>query len=79
MRGQVIMGSDAPPEAHQKPQGFYISLLFEDPAEAERTFHALAQGGAVVMPIAESFWSERFGMLVDRYGTPWMINGGQRS
>ena len=46
----------------------------KEPAEAERVFHALAEGGAVRMPIGQTFWALRFGMLVDRYGTPWMVN-----
>ena len=46
----------------------------EDPAEAERIFHAFVENGTVTMPIGETFWATRFGMLVDRFGIPWMIN-----
>jgi PhnB protein len=70
----VLMGSDAPPNYFEKPQGFSVSLVFTDPDEAERIFSALAENGTVQMPIQETFWSPRFGMLVDRFGTPWMIN-----
>ena len=70
----VLMGSDAPPQMFEKPQGFSVSLIFTDPAEAERIFNALAENGIVQMPIQETFWAARFGMLVDRFGTPWMIN-----
>jgi PhnB protein len=70
----VLMGSDAPPERYEKPRGFSVSLQIKDPAQAERAFHALAEGGAVQMPIQATFWAARFGMLVDRFGTPWMIN-----
>jgi PhnB protein len=70
----VLMGSDCPPEQFEEPRGSYVSLQVEDPAEAERIFHALAEGGAVRMPIQETFWAARFAMLVDRFGTPWMIN-----
>ena len=42
--------------------------------EAERVFQALAEEGEVTMPIGETFWSPRFGMCVDRFGTPWMVN-----
>ena len=70
----VLMGSDAPPERYEKPRGFSVSLQVKDPAQAERAFHALAEGGAVQMPIQPTFWAARFGMLVDRFGTPWMIN-----
>jgi len=52
----------------------YVSHNIDRPTEAERIFHALAEGGSVRMPIEETFWAARFGMLVDRFGTPWMIN-----
>jgi len=71
---QAIMGMDAPPDRYQKPQGFHASISVAEPAEAERIFYALAEGGTQTMPIQETFWSVRFGMLVDRFGIPWMIN-----
>jgi PhnB protein len=72
--GRVLMGADAPPEYASKPQGFSVNISVDDPAEAERVFHALAEGGTVKMPIGETFWARRFGMLIDKFGTPWMIN-----
>ena len=77
--GQVLMGSDAPPGHFQKPQGYSVSIGLDDPAEAERIFNALAEGGTVNMPLQKTFWAEAFGMLVDRYGTPWMVNCQQGS
>ncbi|HET6235088.1 MAG TPA: VOC family protein [Acetobacteraceae bacterium] len=71
---KVLMGSDAPPDHQQVMQGFSVTLGIEDPAEAERVFHALAEYGTVRMPIGKTFWAERFGMLVDQFGTPWMVN-----
>jgi PhnB protein len=71
---QVLMGSDAPPDRQQRPQGFSLSISINDPAEAERVFHALVENGTVMMPFGETFWAVRFGMLVDRFGIPWMIN-----
>ena len=71
---QVLMASDAPPGHQQKPQGFSIALAIKDPAEAERLFNALAENGTVTMPFGETFWAVRFGMLVDRFGIPWMVN-----
>jgi PhnB protein len=68
------MGSDAPPERYEKPQGFFVSLGIKEPAEAERVFHALSEKGTVLMPIGETFWAMRFGMVVDQFGIPWMIN-----
>ena len=46
----------------------------ESPAEAERIFTALKENGRVTMPFGETFWAVRFGMLVDRFGIPWMVN-----
>jgi PhnB protein len=74
VRDQVLMGSDAPPGRQEEPKGFSVSLTVDSSAEAERIFHALAENGAVRMAIQKTFWAERFGMLVDRFGIPWMIN-----
>jgi PhnB protein len=71
--GEVIMGSDAPPERYEQPRGFSVSLQIKSPADAERIFHALAKNGAVRMPIQQTFWAARFGMLVDQFGIQ-MIN-----
>jgi PhnB protein len=72
--GMVLMGSDPPPDRYQAPQGFSVSLSMKDPAETERIFNELAQGGTVHMPIQQTFWSARFGMLADQFGIPWMLN-----
>jgi PhnB protein len=72
---KVLMGSDAPPDRYDGGmKGFSVTLGIDEPKEAERVFHALAEKGTVNMPIQETFWAERFGMLVDQFGTPWMIN-----
>jgi PhnB protein len=70
----VLMASDAPPGHYQKPQGFSVSIQIGNPSQAESTFHSLADGGTVIMPIQQTFWAARFGMLVDKFGTPWMVN-----
>lgn len=72
--GTILMGADAPHDRYQKPQGFSVILNVEEPAEADRVFHALAEGGGTTMPIQETFWARRFGMLVDKFGIPWMVN-----
>ncbi|MFI5093961.1 MAG: VOC family protein [Candidatus Acidiferrales bacterium] len=72
--GMILMGSDPPPDNYQVPQGFSVSLSVKDPAETERIFNELAQDGKVTMPIQKTFWSPRFGMLVDRFGIPWILN-----
>jgi PhnB protein len=71
---KVIMGADAPPNWRTKPEGFSVSVNVEDEAEARRVFDALAEGGEVKMPFQQTFWAKGFGMLVDRYEIPWMVN-----
>jgi PhnB protein len=70
----VIMGSDAPPDRYDAAKGFSVTVGVEEPAEAERIFAALSKDGTIRMPMEETFWAHRFGMLVDQYGIPWMIN-----
>jgi|SRR5579863_856810 len=74
VNGTVLMGSDAPPGHYEAPQGFAVSLQAATPEEAERAFQALSTGGTVQMPLQETFFSTRFGMLVDQFHIPWMIN-----
>ncbi len=74
----VLMASDAPPQYYKTPQGFSVSVTLSLD-EAERVFNALADGGTVNMPFAKTFWAERFGAVVDRFGTPWMITGGHET
>jgi PhnB protein len=71
---QVLMASDAPPGQYQRPAGNYVSITVDDAGEARRLFDALADGAQVPMPFDATFWSPGFGMLVDRWGTPWMVN-----
>jgi PhnB protein len=72
--GTLIMASDAPPSYFHQPQGFSVNISVDTPAEADRIYAALAEGGNQTMPIAETFWAHRFGTCVDRFGTPWMVN-----
>ena len=73
--GEVLMGSDAPPDRSDGAmKGFSVTLSIDQPAEADRVFAALADKGTVRMPIQETFWAQRFGMLTDQFGVPWMIN-----
>ncbi len=71
---QVLMGADVTPDQYEEPKGFSLSLHLENTAEAERIFHELAKDGRVVMPLEKTFWAALFGMLVDRFGIPWLIN-----
>jgi PhnB protein len=70
----VFYGADALPGKYQKPQGFALQLNLSDRAEAERIFKTLAKNGTVQMPLQETFWALRFGLLVDQFGIPWHIN-----
>jgi PhnB protein len=72
--GVTLMGSDPPPGRYQAPQGFSVSLSFKDSEETERVFNELARDGNVTMAVQKTFWSARFGMLVDRFGIPWILN-----
>ncbi|MGB6481870.1 MAG: VOC family protein [Candidatus Acidiferrales bacterium] len=74
---QMLMGCDAPPSHFEAPKGISISIDVPDVASSERIFNALAENGKVTMPLQQTFWAVRFGMLVDRFGIPWMINCGQ--
>lgn len=69
-----LMASDAPPGHYERPQGFSVQIAMDDPQRAEQAFNRLADGGEIRMPFQETFWAHRFGMLVDRFGMPWMIN-----
>ena len=71
---QVLMGGDVAPDRYEEPKGFSLSLQMKSTADAERIFHELAEDGNVVMPLEKTFWAERFGMVRDRFGIPWMIN-----
>jgi PhnB protein len=71
---QVLMGSDVAPDQYEAPKGFTLSLQIKSTADAERIFRELSEGGTVVLPLEQTFWAARFGMLIDRFGIPWQIN-----
>ena len=73
----TLMASDAPPEYYQKPQGFAVSLHVDGVDEAERVYADLSAGGEIRMPLQQTFWSARFAMFSDRFGTPWIINANE--
>jgi PhnB protein len=74
IEGEILMASDAPADRFHKPQGFAVSLTVTDPAEAERKFKALSEGGSINMPFSKTFFSKGFGMCADQFGIPWMVN-----
>ena len=71
---QVLMGGDVAPDRYEKPKGFSLSLQIENTSQATRIFHLLAKDGTVVLPLEKTFWAALFGMVVDRFGIPWLIN-----
>jgi PhnB protein len=68
-----LMGSDVPAERFEPMRSVYLSLTVDSSEEAERIFALLTEGGEVFMPMAETFFAFRFGMLRDRFGTSWMV------
>lgn len=70
---QVLLASDAPPGRYEKPKGFFVHLQMKDQAQATRIFNALAENGTIYMPFQQTFWATGFGMCVDRFATPWMV------
>ncbi len=69
-----LMASDTCGQPFEGMKGFSLSLAYPTVEEAHRVFDALSAGGKVTMPMQKTFWAEAFGMLVDRFGTPWMFN-----
>lgn len=74
---QVLQGADAPSGQFTQPAGFCVALTFDSVAEGERVFNALAERGKVQMPFQPTFWAKGFGMAIDRFGTPWIVNAEQ--
>lgn len=73
----AVLGADTPPDHYQSPSGFSVAIQLNEPAEAERIFAAMSEGGEVTMPIQQTFWALRFGMFVDQFGISWMVNCGK--
>ena len=69
----AIFASDGRCDGKPEYQGFSLSLMVDNDAEAERLFGALADGGQVQMPLAKTFFASSFGMVADRFGVSWMV------
>jgi PhnB protein len=70
----AISGNDLPDDRYQRPQGFEVILQTDNPVFAERAFDGLSEGGVVGMPLQETFWAARFGVVRDRFGMRWSVN-----
>jgi PhnB protein len=74
-----VMASDGNCSGKPSFQGFSLTLNATNPAEAEKRFNALAEGGKVNLPLSETFFAKTFGMLADRFGVNWMIMAGPKN
>ena len=75
----ALMAGDAMPGVpFDGMKGVMLAITYPTAADADRIFNALAKGGSVQMPLGETFWADRFGMVTDRFGTAWAVNGGPR-
>lgn len=74
--GAMLFAGDTPPGMpHEGIKGAMLALQYDTIDEAHSAFHALSQGGQVTMPLMPSFWAKTFGMLTDRFGLSWAVNG----
>lgn len=74
--GHLLYAGDAPAHIpYEGIKGISITLNYDTVEEAEAVFNALAEGGKVTMPYSPTFWAKKFGMLIDRFGVAWIING----
>ena len=74
--GALLFAGDTPPGmAYEGMKGTMLALQFDTIDQAQSAFHALSQGGKVTMPMAPTFWARTFGMLTDRFGVSWAVNG----
>jgi PhnB protein len=69
-----LNGADVAPPGYEPPTGFSLALQLTSTDDAERIFGELAANGTITVPLEQTFWAARFGMVVDRFGIPWMIN-----
>ena len=69
----TIMASDGRNTGNPNFQGFALTINANDAAEVDRLFNALGESGKVTMPLSKTFFSERFGMLADKFGVNWML------
>lgn len=73
--GFTLMGADTPAYLEYQPaQGFSVSLSGADDAELRGYWDRLSEGGNTVVPLEVAPWGDAFGMLVDKFGTSWMVN-----
>jgi PhnB protein len=75
-QGVFLYAGDCPPGMpYQGMHGVSIALNYDSIGKAEQVFKALAEGGKVTMPFSDTFWARKFGMVTDRFGCHWIVNG----
>ena len=74
-----VMASDGNCAGKPNFQGFALTINAASPAEAEKRFNALAEGGQVNLPLSETFFAKSFGMVADRFGVNWMVMAGPKN
>jgi PhnB protein len=70
---QRVMASDGHAKGHPEFKGFSLSLAFDNDKQADKAFAALSDGGKVEMPLMQTFFSPKFGMVQDKFGVGWML------
>ena len=70
----ALLGADAVPGTYHAPRGFSVVLSLDDADSAERLFGLFAERGAITLPLQETFWARRFGLVTDEFGVPWEIS-----
>src|SRR5216683_3223761 len=74
--GAMVFAGDTPPGMpYEGMKGVMLAIQYDTIDQAHGAFHALSQGGQVTMPLAPAFWAKTFGMLTDRFGVSWAVNG----
>jgi PhnB protein len=74
--GAMLFAGDIPPGMpYEGVKGVMLAIQYDTIDQAHSAFHALSQGGQVTMPLAPAFWAKTFGMLTDRFGVSWAVNG----
>jgi len=74
--GAMVFAGDTPPGVpYEGMRGVMLAIQYDTIDQAHGAFHALSQGGQVTMPLAPAFWAKTFGMLTDRFGVSWAVNG----
>ena len=74
--GAMLFAGDTPPGMpYEGIKGAMLALQYDSVDQAHGAFHALLPGGQVTMPLAPTFWAKTFGMLTDRFGVSWAVNG----